>query len=492
MSDTLASPPLPRLARLWQRLGPGFMPFADAATPELPMPRLLRLSLFQVSVGMAYALMVGTLNRVMIIELGMAAWVVALMVALPLLAAPWRARIGFHSDTHRSVLGWRRVPYLWFGSLLQFGGLSIMPFALVLSTTGGAFGSLGVGAGHAAAALAFLLVGAGMQTTQTAGLALATDLAPVEARPRVVAMLYLMLLVGMGLSSLALGLVLRDFSATRLVQVVQGAAVLTMLLNGVALWKQEPRGQRQSPATPEAPSGRQAFAEAWRSYASQPGARRFLVAVGLGTAAFNMQDIVLEPYGAAVMHLPVGATSQLTALVAGGSMLAFALAARQLRAGCDPQRLAAWATLVGVAAFAAVIFAAPLQSAALFRLGTLLIGVGGGLFAVCTLVVAMGLSNTGRAGLALGAWGAVQATAGGLAVALGGALRDAVGSLGQHGWLGEVMAAPSVGYSVVYHLEIALLFATLIAIGPLVRRARSTPTAAPVSARPLGLAEFPG
>ena len=62
-------------------------------------------------------------------------------------------------------------------------------------------------------------------------------------------------------------------------------------------------------------------------------------------------------------------------------------------------------------AFAAVIFAAPLQSAALFRLGTLLIGVGGGLFAVCTLVVAMGLSNTGRAGLALGAWGAVQATA---------------------------------------------------------------------------------
>jgi hypothetical protein len=58
---------------------------------ELPLARLLRLSLFQVTVGMAAALMVGTLNRVMIVELGVAAWLVALMVALPLVFAPFRA-----------------------------------------------------------------------------------------------------------------------------------------------------------------------------------------------------------------------------------------------------------------------------------------------------------------------------------------------------------------------------------------------------------------
>ena len=37
----------------WQRLGTRFLPFADAASPDLPLARLLRLSLFQVSVGMA-------------------------------------------------------------------------------------------------------------------------------------------------------------------------------------------------------------------------------------------------------------------------------------------------------------------------------------------------------------------------------------------------------------------------------------------------------
>ena len=56
------------------------------------------------------------------------------MVSLPLVFAPLRALIGFRSDHHRSVLGWRRVPYIWFGTLLQFGGFAIMPFALLVLT----------------------------------------------------------------------------------------------------------------------------------------------------------------------------------------------------------------------------------------------------------------------------------------------------------------------------------------------------------------------
>ena len=114
----------------WTRLAPQFLPFADAATVDLPLSRLLRLSLFQVSVGMALVLLNGTLNRVMIVELGVPTWIVALMVALPLVFAPLRAFIGFRSDRHLSALGWRRVPYIWFGTMMQFGGLAIM----VLST----------------------------------------------------------------------------------------------------------------------------------------------------------------------------------------------------------------------------------------------------------------------------------------------------------------------------------------------------------------------
>jgi BCD family chlorophyll transporter-like MFS transporter len=472
-----------KVARVWQILGPRFLPFADAASAELPLPRLLRLSLFQVSVGMAGALLVGTLNRVMIVELGVAAWLVAAMVALPLLVAPWRALVGFRSDTHVSALGWRRVPYLWFGTLLQFGGLAIMPFALLI-LGGDTHGPAWVGT--VAAALAFVMVGAGLQTTQTAGLALATDLAPADTRPRVVALMYVMLLVGMLLGSLAFGALLQQFSQMRLIQVVQGAAMLTVALNIVALWKQEPRDPNRTRRIAAEPED---FRTAWAAFAARGPARRFLVALGLGTAAFNMQDVVLEPYGATVLGLAVGDTSLLTALLAAGALAGFALAARRLQQGADPQRLAAAGTLLGVVAFAAVIFAAPLQSGALFRSGAVLIGFGGGLFSVSMLVAAMELAEAHR-GLALGAWGAVQATAGGAAIALGGALRDGVSVLASAGALGPALNDPSVGYSVVYHLEIGLLFATLVAIGPLVRRLATKPATAP--APPFGLAEFPG
>ena len=63
---------------------PRFLPFADAASADLPLSRLLRLSLFQASVGIALALLNGTLNRVMIVELNVPAWLVSAMIALPI------------------------------------------------------------------------------------------------------------------------------------------------------------------------------------------------------------------------------------------------------------------------------------------------------------------------------------------------------------------------------------------------------------------------
>ena len=245
-----------RGTRIWKRVGTKFLPFADAATTELPLPRLLRLSLFQVSVGLAMVLLNATLNRVMIVELKISATVVAILVALPLLFAPLRALIGHKSDHHRSFLGWKRVPYLWFGTLLQFSGLAIMPFALLVMTGEGASGR--TQPGEIGGALAFLFVGAGVAMTQTAGLALANDLAPASVRPRVVSLLYVMLLVGMLLSSLVLGRLLVDFTPTQLIEVIQGTAVVTVILNVIALWKQEvriPGGNRDTEAPRRIPGG---------------------------------------------------------------------------------------------------------------------------------------------------------------------------------------------------------------------------------------------
>ncbi len=469
-------------ARKWAELAKAMLPFADAATKELPLRRLLRLSLFQVSVGMAAVLLTGTLNRVMIAELGVPAWLVALMVALPLVFAPLRALIGFKSDTHASLLGWRRVPYVWFGTIMQFGGLAIMPFALLLLTVE----NIGpVWFGVAASGLSFLLVGAGLHTTQTAGLALATDLATEDSRPRVVALLYVMLLFGMLLSAVAIGFFLIDFSPTRLIRVIQGAAVVTLALNMVAMWRQEAR----QPHITDPQKERPVFAEAWRAFMTGGRPARLLIAVGLGSAAFAMQDVLLEPYGGEVLGLTVGGTTLLTALWAAGALCGFALAARGLSQGADPHRLAAYGMVIGIFAFAAVVMSDPMGSSLMFRVGAAMIGLGGGLFSVGTLTAVMELGEVDGAGIALGAWGAVQATAAGVAVALGGGIKDIVGTLADAGRLGPALHGPAVGYSAVYHIEIALLFAALAAIGPLARHAGG---GSERTRGKFGLTEFPG
>ena len=264
-----------------------------------------------------------------------------------------------------------------------------MPFALIVLSgdTHGASPVVRAVLGPIASALAFLLVGAGMHTTQTVGLALATDLAPPHTRSRVVTLMCVMLLFGMLVSAVVFGRLLSPFSEFRLIQVIQGASIVTLLLNMVALWKQE---ARDPSLRPTAGVRRPAFRDALRTLGAERRYRRRFVVVGLGTVAFSMQDVLLEPYGGAVLRLPVSATTTLTALLATGGLCGFALAALLLKRALDRHRVAALGVLSGLVAFACVLFAAPFGSTALFAVGTLLIGFGSALFVVGTLAAGDG------------------------------------------------------------------------------------------------------
>ncbi|MEM1229066.1 MAG: MFS transporter [Pseudomonadota bacterium] len=465
-----------RLVARWVALGPSYLPFADIATPDLTWPRLLRLSLFQVSVGMTLVLLAGTLNRVMIVELEVPALLVGGMLALPLLFAPFRALIGFRSDTHRSELGWRRIPFIWQGTLLQFGGFAIMPFALLVLAGMGESADAPRWIGHCAAAVAFLLAGAGAHMVQTAGLALVTDLTPEESHPRAVGFMYVALLLGMLCSAMLFGWALSTFNPGRLVAVVQGTALTVMVLNAIAMWKQEARSRDRRP-DPRVP--RPSFRVAFRALCQGPGTVRALVAVGVGTLGFAMADIVIEPFGGQILSLSVSETTRLTALIALGGLLGFAWATVSVSGGAPPFRVALIATLLGLPAFAGIMGALPTALPVLFLLGNLLLGLAAGMFAHATLCATMSRAPADQAGLALGAWGGVQATAAGLAMAIAGGLRDVVTAYLQQGAaLAADTSALVAGYFSVYGLEIVLLLVTVIVVVPLVRL-DPEPSAAP-------------
>ena len=345
------------LVPAFARLSPRLLPFADAASAELPLGRLLRLALFQVSAGMALVLLNGTLNRVMIVELGVPTVLVSVMVALPLVFAPLRALIGFKSDTHRSVLGWRRVPYIWMGTLLQFGGLAIMPFRAAGAVRRPA--TVRCGPDRWGRRSPSCWSGAGMHTSQTAGLALATDLgargepaagrgaalrhaAGRDGRQR----------AGVRMAPARLHPCQADPGDPGRRRADHGAQPARAVEAGGAGPGAHPA--RTCPGRASARPGRPSPPTAgpagcwWRSASAPPGSA--------------CRTSCSSPMGGEILGLSVGATTALTALLAGGTLGGFALAARALGRGHDPHRLAAYGALVGIVAFSVVIFAAPLNS----------------------------------------------------------------------------------------------------------------------------------
>jgi BCD family chlorophyll transporter-like MFS transporter len=66
--------------------------------------------------------------------------------------------------------------------------------------------------------------------------------------------------------------------------------------------------------------------------------------------------------------------------------------------------------------------------------------------------------------LALGAWGAVQATAAGIAIGVGGIFRDIIAGMASRNYFGEELNSPATGYCGVYLIEIVLLLITISAM----------------------------
>ena len=180
-----------------------------------------------------------------------------------------------------------------------------------------------------------------------------------------------------------------------------------------------------------------------------------------------------------VIFLQEGGLEAVTPYVGGwlalGSLVGFCLASGLLVRGRRPLAVAAIGAGVGIPAFGLVVLAALLASAPILVGATVLAGFGAGLFGHGTLTATMRSAPHEQIGLALGAWGAVQTTAAGTAIAVGGVIRDVLAS---HPGAKNGAAAP---YIPVFVLEMALLAMALVVVVPLLRARLDTRSGEPTS-----------
>jgi BCD family chlorophyll transporter-like MFS transporter len=404
----------------------------------------LRLAGFPLGLGLTSVLVGGTLNRVMIVELGIPASLVGFFFALPLMISPLRVWLGYRSDAY-PLMGLRREPFIILGALAA--GIGVLGATmLVLNRV-----LLGILSGTAAAG-AFLAYGLGKNLSSNTFEALLADKFHGDARPRAVTFFKVAMFLGIMLGAVLLGRLLTPFSASRLLTVVMGVALASFLLAFLGVIFQEPR---KAEAAAEIETARKIpFMETFKTMVwADPQIRRFFIFVMLTVVGTLGQDVLLEPYAALVLGMSVGKTTTLTAIWGAGTLLSMAAAGGWLIKKFGYEKVVRVGLVLGILVFAGLIFTGYFGLSNLFLVLVFLLGVTTGLSASGMLTAVIEFTTSARAGLLMGVWGVAHNLGQALGSLLSGATVDLVRAFN-----GDAMTA----YGIVFAMEGFLL---LLALG---------------------------
>jgi BCD family chlorophyll transporter-like MFS transporter len=408
---------------------------------------IVRLGLVQASIGAMVMLTTSLLNRVMVVEYGLAAAVPAGLVAWHYAVQLSRPAWGHGSDRGR-----RRTPWI-------VGGMGILTLGALLAVDATLAMGAGSGLGAALAILSFTLIGAGVGAAGTSLLALLASAVAPERRAAAAATTWIMMVAGIAISAGIAGSLLEPFSEQRLALVAGGVALAAFSLTLIAVAGLEGGLHLSSP-----PQVAPDFRAALREMAADSDMRRFTLFVFVSMFAYSMQDLILEPFAGLVFGMSPGQSTQLAGAQHGGVLFGMILAgvAGSAFAGRRPAELRRWtvAGCIGSALALAGLAAASVAGPGWpLTANVVALGLANGVFAVAAIGSMMGLAGAGtrsREGVRMGVWGAAQAIAFGIGGLLGALGVDAARAL---------LTETGRAFQFIFAIEAALfLVAALLAL----------------------------
>lgn len=412
---------------------------------------VIRLGLIQSALGAIIILTTSTLNRVMVVELGLAAALPGALVGWHYAVQLSRPRWGFGADQ-----GGARAPWIMGGMVvLALGAIGASGATLLLADQ--------LPLGIAVSILAFFLIGVGVGASGTNLLALLASRTEPSRKAAAAAIVWIMMIVGFVLTAGIGGSLLDPFSLNRLILVTAGVCAVALCVTALALWGLE-TGQTAAPANSAGPrSASPAFQTVLKEVWSEPQARRFTIFVFVSMLAYSAQDLILEPFAGLIHDYTPGESTQLAGLQNAGTLLGMIVTAiigttiGKSRAGF--MRLWTVAGCVASAlALGALAVGALVGASWNIQLNVFGLGLANGAFAVAAIGSMMTLASAGepsREGIKMGLWGAAQAIAFGLGGFIGAASIDITRQL---------LAETGTAFALVFGTEGALfLVAALLA-----------------------------
>jgi MFS transporter, BCD family, chlorophyll transporter len=423
---------------------------------------IIRLGLVQMALGSVVSLTTSTMNRVMVVELAMPAILPGLLVTLYYGTQFLRPKFGHSAD-----MGGRRTPWI-IGGVITLG-LGAICAALSLGLMQNA-PTLGI----AAAVPSFLLIGLGIGAGGTNLLALLATKVDAQRQAAAGSAVWIMMIFGLVVTAITAGKLLDPYTPASLVAVTAGVATSAVMLTLIGLWGQEPTAARQ------APKRDMKFTEVLREMWADPRARAFTIFVFASMTAYNLQDLILEPFAGHVFGMTVGESTALSGKHHAGALTGMIVV---LLSGTVLSRfitvpLRVWIVggcVLSGAALVALAYGAQFAPNWPLSANIFLLGLSNGVFAVAAIGAMMGLARGGSEsseGARMGVFGAAQAIGFGLG-SFGGTVAADI--------MRHLLASDAAAYGTVFAAE---GFVFLIAAALALRVTASDPAHQPSSLVP--------
>ena len=374
---------------------------------------IVRLGLVQMCLGAVVVLMTSTLNRLMVVELSLAATLPGALVAIHYLVQISRPKWGFLSDIQGN-----RTKWIILGMIILAAGANLAALCIPLY-------SFNATAATILSFFAYTLIGIGVGASGTSLLALLATHTIQHRRAAAATITWLMMIFGIAVTATVVGKLLDPYSIERLIKIVFGLTVITVAITFVSTLNIE----RGLSTVNKNINKSQSFLTGLKVIWANSQTKRFSVFVFLSMTAYFMQELILEPYAGIVFSFTPGQSTSLSGMQNGGvflGMLAVGIACTGFKFGALKNWV--WAGCMG-SCISLVLIALAGQSPEIVPLAPLVFGLGifNGMFAVAAIGSMMSLAsqnNDRREGTRMGLWGAAQAIAAGFGGLLGTILVD--------------------------------------------------------------------
>jgi MFS transporter, BCD family, chlorophyll transporter len=412
----------------------------------LTWPDILRLGLVQIALASIVSLTTSTMNRVMTVELAMPAILPGLLVSLYYGMQFLRPKIGHAADQ-----GGKRTPWI-------IGGVLTLAIGAICASLSVALMASSPTMGIAVAVPSFILIGLGIGAAGTNLLALLAARVNPAREGAAGSAIWIMMIFGLVVTAITAGKLLDPYTPMRLVMVTTGVSAIAILLTLIGIVGQE-NGRTTAPQKTQLPF-RAALGEIW----ADPRARTFTLFVLASMTAYNLQDLILEPFAGHVFGMTVGESTALSGQHHAGALIGMLLVLASgtvlLRFLHVPLRV--WIVggcLLSGLSLAALAFGANHAPHWPVAQNIFALGLANGAFAVAAIGAMMSLSREGhdaREGARMGVFGAAQAFGFGIGSFGGTVLSDLARA---------ATGSNAEGYALVFALEATLfLIAAFLAL----------------------------